>query len=171
MVLKVAVAGTGYFSRFHFDAWSRLPEVRLVAVCSLDPAGLVDAAARHLIPRQFADVGAMLDATTPDLLDIVTPPAAHLSILKEAARRGVDVICQKPLGGDLETAREMVRFAQGAGITFQPWYREARRLLDAGALGDVYKPGLPAATGRRPGAARLSGSPAVLSADVAFLDP
>ncbi len=146
MVLKVAVAGTGYFSRFHFDAWSRLPEVRLVAVCSLDPAGLVDAAARHLIPRQFADVGAMLDATTPDLLDIVTPPAAHLSILKEAARRGVDVICQKPLGGDLETARAMVRIAQGAGITFvahenfrfQPWYREARRLLDAGALGDVY---------------------------------
>jgi predicted dehydrogenase len=76
----------------------------------------------------------------------VTPPAAHLNILKEAAHRGVDVICQKPLGGDLETAREMVRIAQDAGITFvahenfrfQPWYREARRLLDAGALGEVY---------------------------------
>ncbi len=179
MVLKVAVAGTGYFSRFHFDAWSRLPEVKLVAVCSLDPAGLVDAAARHLIPRQFADVGAMLDATTPDLLDIVTPPAAHLGILQEAARRGVDVICQKPLGGDLETARAMVRIAEDAGITFvahenfrfQPWYREARRLLEAGALGDVYNLSLPAATGRRPGAARLSGSPAVLSADAAFPDP
>ena len=146
MVLKVAVAGTGYFSQFHFDAWSRLPEVQLVAVCSLDPAGLVDAAARHLIPRQFADVAAMLDATAPDLLDIVTPPSAHLGILEEAARRGVHVICQKPLGGDLETARALVRVAEEAGITFvvhenfrfQPWYREARRLLEAGALGEVY---------------------------------
>jgi predicted dehydrogenase len=146
MVLKVAVAGTGYFSQFHLDGWSRLSGVELVAVCSLDPAGLVDAAARHLIPRQFADVGAMLDATMPDLLDIVTPPSAHLEILEAAARRGVDVICQKPLGGDLETARAMVGIAQNAGITFvahenfrfQPWYREARRLLDAGALGEVY---------------------------------
>jgi predicted dehydrogenase len=146
MVLKVAVAGTGYFSQFHFDGWSRLPEAKLVAVCSLDPAGLVDAAARHLIPRQFADVGAMLDATAPDLLDIVTPPSAHLAILQEAAQRGIHVICQKPLGGDLATAREMVRTAQDAGITFvvhenfrfQPWYREARRLLDAAAFGEVY---------------------------------
>jgi predicted dehydrogenase len=169
MVLKVAVAGTGYFSRFHFDAWSRLPEVKLVAVCSLDPAGLVDAAACYLIPRQFADVGAMLDATTPDLLDIVTPPSAHLSILKAAARRGVDVICQKPLGGDLETTRAMVQIAEEVRITLvvhenqtaargrRPWRRLQREL--------------PAATGRRPGAARLSRSPAVLSADVAFPDP
>jgi predicted dehydrogenase len=146
MVIKVAVAGTGYFSQFHFDGWSRLPEVRLVGVCSLDPAGLVDAAARHLIPRQFAEVGAMLDATRPDLLDIVTPPAGHLSILEEAARRGVDVICQKPLGGDLATARAMVKIAEQAGISFvahenfrfQPWYREARRLIEQGALGQVH---------------------------------
>jgi predicted dehydrogenase len=45
MVLKVAVVGTGYFSQFHLDGWSRLHEVQLVAVCSLDPAGLVDGGA------------------------------------------------------------------------------------------------------------------------------
>ena len=146
MVLKVAVVGTGYFSQHHLDGWSRLPEAKLVAVCSLDPAGLVDAAARHLIPRQFADVGEMLDAARPDLLDIVTPPAAHLAVFREAAKRKVDVVCQKPLGGDLATARTMVEMAKEAGITFvahenfrfQPWYREARRLLDRGALGEVY---------------------------------
>jgi D-apiose dehydrogenase len=149
MPIKVAVVGTGYFSQFHLDGWSRLPEVQLAAACSLDPVGLVAAAARYLIPRQFADVGAMLDATEPDLLDIVTPPAAHLSILEEAARRGVDVICQKPLGGDLVTARAMVKIAEDAGITFiahenfrfQPWYREARRLIEAGALGAVHNVG------------------------------
>jgi D-apiose dehydrogenase len=67
MLLNVAVGGAGYFGRFHFDGWSRLHGVRLVAVCSLDPAGLADAAARYLIPRQFADVGARLDAVSPDL--------------------------------------------------------------------------------------------------------
>ena len=143
MTLKVAVVGTGYFSQFHFDAWRRLPGARLVAVCSLEPAGLVEAAARHLIPRQFAEVGQMLDATRPDLLDIVTPPSAHLALLSAAAERGIDAICQKPLGGDLESARAMVRRAEEAGITlvvhenfrFMPWYREARRLIEAGTFG------------------------------------
>jgi predicted dehydrogenase len=143
MTLKVAVVGTGYFSQFHFDAWRRLPAVKLVGVCSLDPAGLVEAAARHLIPRQFAEVGAMLDAVKPDLLDVVTPPAAHLAMLGAAAERGVLVICQKPLGGDLANARAMVRQAEATGITlvvhenfrFMPWYREAKRLIEAGALG------------------------------------
>ena len=51
MILKVAVVGTGYFSQFHSDAWRRLPGARLAAVCSLEPASLVEAAARHLIPR------------------------------------------------------------------------------------------------------------------------
>jgi predicted dehydrogenase len=85
----------------------------------------------------------MLDATRPDLLDIVTPPAAHLALLGAAAQRGVDVICQKPLGGDLANARAMVRQAEAAGITlvvhenfrFMPWYREARRLIDGGTFG------------------------------------
>ncbi len=146
MTIKVAVAGTGYFAQFHFEAWRRLPGIELVAACSLDPASLVEAAARYLIPRQFADVGEMLDATRPDLLDIAAPPAAHRSILEEAARRDVNAICQKPFGGDLKTAREMVRIAADGGITlivhenfrFMPWYREARRLLDRGRLGEPY---------------------------------
>jgi predicted dehydrogenase len=145
MALRVAVVGTGYFSQFHFDAWRRIDGAKLVAVCSRDPAGLVDAAARHLIPRQYASVAEMLDATKPDLLDIVTPPHAHLEILEEAARRRIDVVCQKPLGGDLATAGRMVQIAADAGITFvvhenfrfSPWYREARRLLDQAALGQV----------------------------------
>ena len=33
--LKVAAVGTGYFSQFHYDAWSRLP-VELAACCSLE---------------------------------------------------------------------------------------------------------------------------------------
>ena len=146
MTIPVAVAGTGYFSQFHFDAWRRLPGVKLVAVCSLDPASLVEAAARYLIPRQFADVGEMLDATAPDLLDIAAPPAAHLALLREAAARKVAVACQKPLGGDLATAQAMVALARDAGITlvvhenfrFMPGHREAKRLLDAGALGEPY---------------------------------
>ena len=145
MTCRVAVAGTGYFSRFHYDGWSRLEGAQLVAAASLDRGGLAEVGERFEIGDLFDDVEAMLDGSEPDLLDIAAPPAAHRALLEAAAARGIHVICQKPLGGDVETARAMVARAEQAGITFavhenfrfQPWYREARRVIESGELGEV----------------------------------
>ncbi|HEX6141138.1 MAG TPA: Gfo/Idh/MocA family oxidoreductase [Geminicoccaceae bacterium] len=146
MTIRVALAGTGYFAQFHYDGWRRIREVDLVGAASLDPNSLRATAERFGIGRTFEDAARMLDDVRPDLLDIAAPPAAHRPLLEAAAARGIDVICQKPLGGDLETARAMVGVAEAAGITFvvhenfrfQPWHREARKLIDQGALGDLY---------------------------------
>ena len=32
-MLRGVGLGAGYFSRFHYEAWSRIPEVRIVATC------------------------------------------------------------------------------------------------------------------------------------------
>jgi predicted dehydrogenase len=141
--LRVCTVGAGYFSRFHHDGWRRLERAELVAVCDLD-RGKAEAMANAFgVARAFDDAAAMLDACRPDLLDIVTPPATHAGLVRIAAERGIDVVCQKPLAPSLEGARALVATAQGAGIRlivhenfrFQPWYREAARLLQAGALG------------------------------------
>ena len=60
--LKVAVVGTGYFSQFHYDAWSRLP-VKLVGCCSLDKEAARGVAQQFGIPQVFAEFGEMLDTT------------------------------------------------------------------------------------------------------------
>ena len=147
--LRVALAGAGYFSQFQLDGWARIPGVELAGICDLELPKARALATRFGVAQAFADLPAMLDAVRPDLLDIVTPPAAHLAVFREAAKRKVDVVCQKPLGGDLATARTMVEMAKEAGITFvahenfrfQPWYREARRLIKQGTLGEIYNLG------------------------------
>ena len=141
--LRVCTVGAGYFSRFHHDGWRRIERTELLAVCDLD-RGKAEAMARAFgTPRAFDDAAAMLDACRPDLVDIVTPPATHAALVGLAAERGIDVVCQKPLAPSLEEARALVATAQGAGIRlivhenfrFQPWYREARRLLRRRPLG------------------------------------
>ena len=144
--LRVAVAGTGYFSQFHFDAWSRCPEVDLVGVCGLDTRSVQDTADRHDMPA-FSDAGDMLDSAKPDLFDIVTPPPTHLAMIREAASRGVEVVCQKPFCGVLEEAQKAVATARDAGISivvhenfrFQPWYIALANELQAGRLGKLYQ--------------------------------
>ncbi len=141
--MKVAVAGCGYFAAFHRDAWARLP-VQVVAVCDHDEAKAAKAAAETEGARAFTDAAAMLDATRPDVLDIVTPPATHAELVALCAERGVAAVCQKPLAPDWDTAVAIVERAGQAGIPllvhenfrFMPWFQETARLIEAGAVGE-----------------------------------
>jgi predicted dehydrogenase len=142
LTLRVALAGAGFFGRFQAEAWRRIEGVELVAIADREPAR----AAALGVPRAFDDVAAMLDGVVPDLLDIATPEAAHGENVAAAMARRVPCVCQKPLAPSLEEAQAMARAAAAAGVRlivhenwrFQPWYREARRLLDRGALGRLH---------------------------------
>jgi predicted dehydrogenase len=144
--LRVCTVGAGYFSRFHHDAWQRLERAALLAVCDADQAKAEAMAEAYGAEEVFDDAAAMLDACRPDLVDLITPPATHAALVGLAASRGIDAICQKPLAPTLDEARVLVEQAKNAGIRlivhenfrFQPWYREALRLLEAGMLGTPY---------------------------------
>jgi predicted dehydrogenase len=85
----------------------------------------------------------MLDDERPSFIDVITPPDSHQSICELAGRRGVHVLCQKPLAPSLEQATAIVAQAERAGIRlmahdnfrFQPWHQELRRLHAGGTIG------------------------------------
>jgi predicted dehydrogenase len=146
--LRGVVLGAGYFSRFQYEAWARIPEVEIVAVVNRDVAKAREAAARHGIHRACAwsDLAALLDAEKPDFVDIITPPETHLEAVRLAATRGIAIICQKPIAPTFAECVAIVETARRAGVRlmihenfrWQPWYREMRRLLDAGTLGELF---------------------------------
>jgi predicted dehydrogenase len=143
MTARVAIIGSGYFAQFHRDAWSRLP-VRVAAICDPDRAKAEAAARAFPGARVFAEAAAMLDEVRPDLVDIVTPPATHAELAGLCAARRIPAICQKPLAPDWATAAAIVEAAERARSTlivhenfrFMPWFTEAHRLIEAGALGE-----------------------------------
>ena len=146
MTLKVAGIGAGYFAQYHYDAWQRIGEIRLEAVCDLDASRAQSTAKRHGIPAVFTDVEAMIREIQPDILDIITPPDSHEALVHAAINSGSAIICQKPLAPDTATAHRMVEsaeanqsfFAVHENFRFEPWYREIRNLLDSERLGELY---------------------------------
>lgn len=141
--LRVACLGAGYFSQFHFDAWERIEEVELVGIADRN----IDKARPSGHPA-FIELEQMLEATSPDLLDIITPPDTHMDAIKAALNHCVKaIICQKPFCASLAEARTAVSLAAKAGVLlivhenfrFQPWYREMARSITAGEIGDVHQ--------------------------------
>ncbi len=141
--LRVAGIGAGYFSRFHLDGWRDVAEAQVVGWCDTDPARAETLARAFDVPESFGDAAAMLDALAPDLVDIVTPPPAHAALVALAHARRIPVICQKPLTPSWGESVALADAADRAGVLcvvhenfrFQPWYREAKRLLTDGTLG------------------------------------
>lgn len=146
--LRGVAVGAGYFSRFHLDAWRRIPGVEIVALANREPEPAREAAAQFGIPRTYSsqEFATMLDAERPDFVDLITPPETHLELVRLAAARGVAVVCQKPLAPSWEECVAVVAAARAGGIRFmvhenwrwQPWYREMKRQLDAGAIGELF---------------------------------
>ncbi len=144
--MRIAVAGTGYFSQFHFDAWRRLGH-DVVGVCDLDLARATERAESFPGARAFASFDEMLDRTHPDLVDIVTPPPTHLGFIEATMKRGLPTICQKPFTLDLDEARAAAEMSENAGtllvvhenFRFQPWYGKIRDMIAAGDIGTLYQ--------------------------------
>lgn len=141
--LRVATVGAGYFSQFHYDAWRRIPDVSLEALCERDPSRRDTTRDTYGIARAYDDVERMLDEVRPDLLDIITPPDTHHELVRHAVERGIPVICQKPLAPTLAEAQALVALADSANVRlivhenfrFMPWYRHASTLLRDGRFG------------------------------------
>jgi len=114
--LEVAVIGAGYFSQFHYEAWSRLPQARITALTALDGNSARETAARFGVPAVYESAERLLKATRPDVVDIVTPPQTHKDLVELVARHGIQMVCQKPLADTLEDAREVVEIAERANV-------------------------------------------------------
>ncbi len=137
-VLKGGLIGCGFFSRHHQEAWRRMPDARIVAAC--DPC---IERARAAAPKAYFSAEEMLSAEDLDFVDIVTRSSGHLELVSLAARKGVAVVCQKPLAPDWESACRIVEIAGSHRVRlmihdnwrWQPWYRAANRIIARGDIG------------------------------------
>jgi predicted dehydrogenase len=164
--LRVAVAGAGMISWYHLVGWRNVGQrVRLVAICDPDAARAEKRAGEFAIPHVYRDADAMFAAESIDALDVITPRETHAAWVDAAAERSIDVLCQKPLTPTLAESEALVRRVEGKSRLmahenwrFRPWYRELKRWIAAGELGELVLARmatitsglLPDETGRRP---------------------
>ncbi len=80
-----------------------------------------------------------------DAVAIVTPNHMHFPVAREFLKRGIHVICDKPLTSTLADAKKLVKTAEASDAIFvlthnytgYPMIRQAREMVAAGEIGDI----------------------------------
>jgi UDP-N-acetyl-2-amino-2-deoxyglucuronate dehydrogenase len=140
--MRAAIIGIGAIARLHARALADIPGVELVAAtCRTEEKGRAFAA--EFGCAWHGDTAKMLRREKPDFVTVATPSGAHLEAVLAAARRGVHVICEKPLEISLKRIDRMIAATQKAGVTlgaifpqrFNPVVRAVRDAAAAGRFG------------------------------------
>jgi predicted dehydrogenase len=100
--------------------------------------------------RAYADYRQMAEAESRrddgiDAVIIATPPQTHTEIAIEFLRRGIHVICEKPMADTVEAAAKLATAVEGSEPRFllthcytgYPVVRQARAMVGAGELGTI----------------------------------
>ncbi len=147
--MKVAVIGAGFAAKPHILSLADLAgEVEFGWFYGRTPERLAEAAKNYAIPShtrtttrlddiwQDKDVKAVL---------VLTPPNAHLDVVRQAAEAGKHVLLEKPIEVDMARAQQVVELCEARGVTlavmFQHRLRPAatalRKMIKSGEIGTL----------------------------------
>lgn len=147
MDLRVALIGYGTGgSVFHAPLISSVPGMRLAAVVTGDPGR------REAVRERYPDAAVVESAdrlwSAPggyDLVVVSAPNRQHVPLARAALTSGVPVVVDKPVAASATDARSLAALSAVRGLPVFPFhnrrfdgdFQTARRLIGAGALGDV----------------------------------
>lgn len=145
-MFKSVVIGTGLIAtRKHLPAWKRAnSQAKCVAICDINEEQAQKVAKEFGVPKAYTDIGQMLDAEKPDIVDICTPPKTHSSIAIQCLDAGAHALIEKPMATSLEECDLMIEAAKrndrqicmGHSDLFYPSIIKARKMVRAGEIGE-----------------------------------
>jgi predicted dehydrogenase len=148
-IVRFGIIGVGGMGNGHARNMPKIGEARLTAVCDISPAALQAATDDYEVPG-FASHVELLESGLVDACIIATPHYFHPPIAIDAMRRGIHVISEKPMAVRVSAADAMIETAKETGVVFgvmfqeraRPVHQAAKKLVDSGRLGPLYRASL-----------------------------
>ena len=147
--LKVGIIGTGWIADAHAAKYKEMNDVEIVALADLVPGKAEKFAEKWELPnaRIYLSHKELLDAESDlDAVSVCTYNRTHAECTIYALKKGVNVLCEKPMSVTLDEAVEMRKAEKESGkilsIGFQPRMdpnmKKIKEIVESGVLGDIY---------------------------------
>jgi len=151
--IGIGMLGFGSIGKLHTLAWRSLPSIypggppfKLAAVCTRSKESAEAALREGGFARSHASIEELVADPEVSVIDCVLPNDAHKNAVATALGAGKHIYCEKPLALSGAEARELAAIAARSkgrlGMTFNyrffPAILRAKRLMEEGALGEIY---------------------------------
>jgi predicted dehydrogenase len=151
--LRVGMIGYRFMGKAHSNAWRQAPHffplkanLELHTICGRDAAAVEEARANLGWQNASTDWRAVVNSPEIDLVDVNTPNDSHAEIAIAAAKAGKHVLCEKPLGMNVEECEEMLDAVKKAKVVHMvchnyrriPAMALAKKMIEEGELGRIF---------------------------------
>jgi predicted dehydrogenase len=143
---RLGFIGAGWWATSnHMPLLSRRSDVEMTAVCRLGPKELAQVKERFGFSYASEDYRALLEEVELDAVVVASPHTLHYEHASAALKKGLHVLCEKPMTTSAEHARELVQLAEENevhllvpyGWHYKPFIQKAKELVDSGAIGQI----------------------------------
>ncbi|MEO7650843.1 MAG: Gfo/Idh/MocA family oxidoreductase [Bryobacteraceae bacterium] len=125
--IRVAFIGVGNRGSFLLRHMLKVPNVKIVAICDLNPetlkSAIDQAKAAGQAPEGYAEYRRLLDRKDIDAVVIATPVDFHKEMAIAALEVGKSVYCEKPMAVTPEDCRLVTNAAKSAKGIFQAGFQ------------------------------------------------
>lgn len=144
--IRIGIIGTGVISRQHMERYEKISNATVVAACDIDKKKLEAWGQKWGIKDLYTDYRDLLKRDDIDAVDVCLHNNLHVPMSLEVLRSGKHCYCEKPMAGSYADAKLLYEEAKKLGkelsihldFMFFPQSRTARKMVEAGELGQVY---------------------------------
>ncbi len=140
-MLKIGLVGVGGISHSHIDAWEKMEDAELIAMCDIRPERMEKFPDKH----RYTDFEEMLNNEEFDIIDICLPTYLHADFAVKAMERGINVITEKPISlkeEDIDRVyttaeKNNVKFMVAQVLRFWPEYELLKEIYETKKYGKL----------------------------------
>ncbi len=148
--VNIGVLGYGFVqSVFHMPCYKEIPEANIVAIGGRRKEAIKEISSAYGVKKIYSGedfIDNLCADPEVEVVDIGLPNFLHKKAAILASENGKNVICEKPLGRNVDEARDMLNAVEKAGVihcyaenqVFIPHITRAKEMIEKGAIGDVF---------------------------------
>ncbi len=151
--LRLGVIGTGRIGKLHVESLRRHPAVEVAAISDLFiDQNWADSMDIPLVTTDYQDI---INDPEIDAVFICSSTNTHVSIIRDAAKAGKHIFCEKPISFNNRLTQEALEVVVQSGIKFQTGFNRRFdhnfiRVREAVVTGEIGEPHIVKITSRDP---------------------
>lgn len=152
--INIGIIGYGFMGKAHSIGYLKMPYIfwpppaipKLLKICGRNEEKVAEEAKRYGYLEYCTDWKEIIEDDRINIVVNLTPHNMHAEICIEAANKGKNVVCEKPLAVNAREAKDMLKAVKKSGVKhlcnfnyrMMPALALAKELINEGKLGKIY---------------------------------